>query len=29
MIERRDAAENILFLRDHNWCKWLDCDMEK
>ena len=26
---RYDAVDKYIFLDIHNWCKWLDCDMEK
>ena len=28
-IEGYDAVKNYMFLEIHNWCKWLDCNMEK
>ena len=28
MIVGCDAAKNYMSLEIHNWCKWLDCDME-
>ena len=29
MIVGCDAAEKYMFLEIHNWCKWLDFNMEK